>query len=72
MTDPAPTQALDGDPAPPRRRVLGWTYWAGLTFGLVCVLLGLVVGVWGSRLVPPPPPRARTPTSAGARSRPRR
>lgn len=46
-----------------RRRRLGWTFWAGLLFGLVCVFLGAVVGIWGSRIFPPPldPPPAVLP-----------
>ena len=63
MTVPAPPAAL-AEP-PPRRRLLGWTYWAGLTFGLVCVLLGLVIGIWGSRLVPPPQSHAPAALPAG-------
>lgn len=57
-----PDDAAD-DAKTARRKRLGWTFWAGILFGLVCVFLGAVVGIWGSRIFPPPldPPPAVLP-----------
>lgn len=41
--------------------MLGPAFWAGLLFGAVCIFLGLVVGVWGSRIFPPDPARGPPP-----------
>ena len=79
MSDADPAKAAEVPSAPDeetervvRKPMLGWTYWAGLTFGLVCVLLGAVVGVWGSRLVPPegplPPAELASPEGAAPAS----
>jgi len=66
----APAQPLPPVDAPPHgpepetgRKRLGWTFWAGILFGLVCIFLGAVVGIWGSRIFPPPlePPPAVMP-----------
>ena len=43
MSEPAP-------PPPPR---FGPLFWAAIVFGVVCVLVGLIVGLWGPRLFPP-------------------
>jgi uroporphyrinogen-III synthase len=63
-----PDALLDHDPKTARRRRLGWTFWAGILFGLVCIFLGAVVGVWGSRIFPPPldPPPAVLPAEPPA------
>jgi hypothetical protein len=58
----SPPTPDEEEPAPPARKMLGWAFWAAVTFGLVCILMGAVVGIWGSHLVPPrpiaqPPPR---------------
>ena len=42
----------DDDP-PPRAQRFGLVFWAAIAFGVACVLIGLVVGLWGSRLFPP-------------------
>ena len=68
-----PKDELDDedDPRQTRRKRLGWTFWAGILFGLVCIFLGAVVGIWGSRIFPPPldrPPAvlpAEPPSGAG-------
>ncbi|OYX32711.1 MAG: hypothetical protein B7Y99_08240 [Caulobacterales bacterium 32-69-10] len=42
---------------------MGPAYWAGLTFGAVCIFLGLVLGLWGARIVPSDP-ASRAPVPA--------
>jgi hypothetical protein len=53
-----PDRAMDAKPIDkpetPSRKSLGPAFWAGILFGLVCVFLGAVVGIWGSRIMPPP------------------
>lgn len=61
MSQAAPIADAEPEAAPPPRRRLGWTFWAGLTFGLVCILVGLVIGIMGSRLVPAGPDLGQPP-----------
>jgi hypothetical protein len=79
-TAPAQNTNQSAAAAPPKARPakpkLGPAYWAGLAFGAVCILLGLVLGLMGSRIAPsdriaaaPPPPApvvAPRPASAPA------
>ena len=51
-TDTQPAMRPE-EPEKPPRKMLGPAFWAGILFGLVCIFLGAVVGIWGSRIVPP-------------------
>jgi uroporphyrinogen-III synthase len=53
--EPAMLALLMTDARERPKKMLGPAYWAGLLFALACVVLGLVIGLWGPRLFPPPP-----------------
>jgi len=53
MSTPSDSADPPQAPAPRPRKTLGPAFWAGILFGLVCVFLGAVVGIWGSRILPP-------------------
>ena len=56
-------------PKPPRRGPITGAVWGALAFGLVCVVIGAVIGLWGARLFPAKAPvPAATPTAAPAAS----
>ena len=42
------------EPAAPRRRGLGPAFWAMIAFGFLAAVAGLIVGLFGPRLFPPP------------------
>ncbi|MEO6339408.1 MAG: mitofilin family membrane protein [Caulobacteraceae bacterium] len=54
-------------PRPERpRRLLGPAFWALIAFGLVCIVLGAVIGVYGARLFPAARPAAPVAAPAAA------
>ncbi|HEY0651170.1 MAG TPA: hypothetical protein VGD44_24995, partial [Phenylobacterium sp.] len=60
MSQPDPD--LPRDPAEYRPKpLMGWTFWAMLVFGIVCVLAGAGVALLAPRLLTPPPPAAPAP-----------
>jgi hypothetical protein len=48
-------------PKPARRGPITGAVWGALAFGLVCVVIGAVIGLWGARLFP-----AKAPAQAAA------
>ena len=60
-------------PRPPERAksLLSPTFWVGLVFGLVCILLGVAIAVYGARLFPvKPAPAATAPAATKAAALP--
>ena len=75
-TDPVPDP-----PEPPRpperpRRLFSPGFWVGIGFGLICILVGLFVAIFGARLFPArtvaPPPASATVQAAAATPAPAR
>lgn len=64
-------EPADLAPRPERpRRLLGPAFWALIAFGLVCIALGALIGVYGARLFPashPAVPAAAPATAAPSR-----